>query len=215
MRWKLHGICFAGPRKNSFAYYPALCFLHLCDVPYPFRHLWGITLCRVVWCLSILLLGDRVCFSYSGHPGSIMWFVTGRIRGDGNNRRQQSPEFLLVNLGILTTSFYKQCCWQWPSDIRLMQVGCSCGSEVPLVLVSLFGNADSDLKVSCSILTQQASTQRFNWWTLLDQWPLVTSATRSIGLRRSILALLILQRIYFFLLKRLILMAYTMKVILP
>jgi hypothetical protein len=39
-------------------------------------------------------------FSYSGHSGSIMWFVTGGIRGDGNSRRQQSPEFLLVILSI-------------------------------------------------------------------------------------------------------------------
>jgi hypothetical protein len=34
-----------------------------------------------------------------------MVVVTGRIGGDGNSRRQQSPEFPLVNLGILTASF--------------------------------------------------------------------------------------------------------------
>ncbi len=76
-----------------------------------------------------------------------MWFVTGRIRGDGNSCRQQSPKFPLVDLGILTASFYKQCCWQWPSDIRSMQVGCSHGSEAPLVLVSSYLEMlDSDQK---------------------------------------------------------------------
>jgi hypothetical protein len=33
------------------------------------------------------------------------------IRGDGDSLRQQSLEFLLVDLGILTASFYKHCCW--------------------------------------------------------------------------------------------------------
>ncbi len=124
-----------------------------------------------------------------------MWFVTGWIRGDGNSLRQQSPEFPLVNLSILTTSFYKHCCWRWPSDIRSMRVGCSRGSEAPLVLVSLYLEMlDSDLKVLCLLLIQQAPTQRFDCCTL-DWWPLVKSATRSISLRRLILALLILQRI--------------------
>ncbi len=61
IRWKLHGIHFAGSRKYGFAYYPVLhCFhLCLCDVPYPFRHLGDITLFWVVWCLPILSLGDR------------------------------------------------------------------------------------------------------------------------------------------------------------
>jgi hypothetical protein len=54
----------------------------------------------------------------------------------------------LVNLGILMASFYKQCCWQWPSDIRSMRVGCSHESEAPLVLVSPYLEMlDSDLKV--------------------------------------------------------------------
>ncbi len=135
-----------------------------------------------------------------------MWFVTGRIRGDGNSLRQQSPEFLLVNLSILTASFCKHCRWQWPSDIRLMRVGCSRGSEVPLVLVSPYMEMlDSDLKVSCLLLIQQAPTQRFNCCTL-DWWPLAKSATRSIRLQRLILALLILQRISCAPLMRLILM---------
>ncbi len=34
-----------------------------------------------------------------------MRFVTGWIRGDGDSCRQQSPEFLLVNLGILRQAF--------------------------------------------------------------------------------------------------------------
>ncbi len=125
-----------------------------------------------------------------------MWFVTGRIRGDGDSLRQQSPEFPLVNLSISMASFYKHCCWQWPSDIsRSMQVGCSHGSEVPLVLVSCYLEMlDSDLKVSCLLWIQQAPTQRFNYSTL-DQWPLVKFATRSLGLQRLIIALLILQRI--------------------
>jgi hypothetical protein len=123
-----------------------------------------------------------------------MWFVTGWIRGDGNSRRQQSPEFLLVNLCISMASSYKHCCWQWPSDIRLMRVSCSLQSEAPLVLVFLYLELlDSNLKVSCWLLTQQAPAQRFNWCTL-DQWPLEKSATRSIGLRLLILVLLILQR---------------------
>ncbi len=124
-----------------------------------------------------------------------MWYVTGWIRGDGDSLRQQSTELLLVDLGILTASFYKHCCWQWPSDIRLMQDGCSRGSEAPLVLVSPYLEMlESDLKVSCLLLIQQAPTQRFNYSTL-DQWPLVKSATRSLGLQWLILALLILQRI--------------------
>ncbi len=135
-----------------------------------------------------------------------MWFVTGRIRGDGGDSyRRQSPEFPLVNLGILTASFYKHCCWQWPSDIRSMWVGCSCGSEEPLVLVSPYLEMlDSDLKVSCLLSTQQAPTQRFNCCTL-DQWPLVKSATMSIGLQQLILALLILHRISYLLIKTLFL----------
>ncbi len=124
-----------------------------------------------------------------------MWFVTGQIRGDGDSLRWQSPEFPLVILSILTASFYKHCPWRWPSDIRSMQVGCSRGSEAPLVLVSPFLEMlDSDLKVSCLLLIQQAPTQRFNCCTL-DQWPLVKFATRSLGLQQLILALLILQRI--------------------
>jgi hypothetical protein len=124
-----------------------------------------------------------------------MRFVTGRIRGDGNSLRWQSPEFLLVNLSILMASFNKHCHWRWPSDIRSMRVGCSRGSEAPLVLISPYLEMlDSDLKFSCLLLIQQAPTQRFNYSTL-DQWPLVKSATRSLGLRQSILALLILQRI--------------------
>ncbi len=124
-----------------------------------------------------------------------MWFVTGHIRGDGDSLRWQSPEFPLVNLSILTANFYKNCRWRWPSDIRSMQVGCSCGPEAPLVLVSPYLEMlDSGLEVLCLLLIQQAPTQRFNYSTL-DQWPLVESATRSLGLRQSILALLILQRI--------------------
>ncbi len=124
-----------------------------------------------------------------------MWFVTGRIRGDDDSLRQQSPEFLLVNLSILMASFYKHCCWWWPSDIRSMRVRCSRGSEAPLVLVSPYLEMlDSDLKVSCLLSIQQAPTQRFNYSTL-DQWPLVKFATRSLGLWQLILALLIFQRI--------------------
>ncbi len=124
-----------------------------------------------------------------------MWFVTGPIKGDGNSLRPQSSEFPLVNLSISTSSFYKHCCWRWPSDIRSMSVGYSHGSEAPLVLVSPYlAMLDSDLKVSCLLLIQQAPTQRFNYCTL-DQWPLVKSATRSPCLWRLILALLILQRI--------------------
>jgi hypothetical protein len=96
-----------------------------------------------------------------------MCFVTGRISGDGDSLRQQSLVFLLVDLGILMASFYKHCCWQWPSDIRSMQVGCSRGSEAPLVLVSPYLEMlDSDLKVSCLLLIQQAPNQRFNYSTL-------------------------------------------------
>jgi hypothetical protein len=144
-----------------------------------------------------------------------MWFVTGQIRGDGNSLRQQSPEFLLVNLSISMASFYKHCHWRWPSDIRSMWVGCSRGSEVLLVLVSPYLEMlDSDLKISCLLLIQQAPTQRFNYSTL-DQWPLVKFATKSLGLQWLILVLLILQRISCPFKERLILMTYTMKVILP
>jgi hypothetical protein len=117
-----------------------------------------------------------------------MWFVTDQIRGDGNSRSWQwSPEFPLVDLGISTASFYKHYRWQWPSGVRSMRIGCTHGSEVPLVLVSLYLEMlDSDLKISCSVLTQQAPTQRSNnvhwindpWWKLLqglvawDNWSL-------------------------------------------
>ncbi len=56
---KLHGRRFAGSRKNGFTYYPVMCCLHHYDVPYPFRHSGGTTLCWMVWCLPILLLGDQ------------------------------------------------------------------------------------------------------------------------------------------------------------
>ncbi len=96
-----------------------------------------------------------------------MRFVTGQIRGDGNSLRQQSPEFPLANLSILMESFYTHCCWQWPSDIRLMRVGCSRGSEAPLVLVTPYPEMlDFDLKVSCLLLIWQAPTQRFNRCTI-------------------------------------------------
>ncbi len=36
---------------------------------------------------------------------------TGRIRGDGDSLRRQSPESPLVNLSISTASFYKHCRW--------------------------------------------------------------------------------------------------------
>jgi hypothetical protein len=88
-----------------------------------------------------------------------MWFVTGWIRGKGDSCRQQSPEFPLVNLGILTAGFYKHCHWQWPSDSRSMRVGCSCGSEEPLVLVYPYLEMlDSDLKVSCLLLIQHTGS---------------------------------------------------------
>ncbi len=136
--------------------------------------------------LTVLLSAPHWCapylwFSYSGHPGSIMWFVTDWIRGDGNSLRQQSSEFPLVNISILTASFYKHCCWERPSDIRSMRVRCSWGSEAPIVLVSPYLEMlDSDLKVSCLLLIQQSPTQRFNCCTL-DWWPLVKSSTRSIA----------------------------------
>ncbi len=108
-----------------------------------------------------------------------MWFITSQIRGDGDSLRQQSPEFPLVNLSISTASFYKRCRWQWPTDIRLMRVECSCGSEAPLVLVSLVLEIlDSYLKVLCLLSIQQALTSRFSYSTL-DQRSLVKSATRS------------------------------------
>jgi hypothetical protein len=73
----------------------------------------------------------------------------------GNNLQN----FLYFDLGILRASFYKHFCWQWPSDIRSMRVGCSRGSEEPLVLVSPYLEMlDFDLKVSCLLLTQQAPT---------------------------------------------------------
>ncbi len=34
--------------------------------------------------------------SYSGHPGSVMWVVTGQIGGDGNSHSRQSPLCLLI-----------------------------------------------------------------------------------------------------------------------
>ncbi len=128
-----------------------------------------------------------------------MWVVTGRIGGDGDSCRRQSLEFPLINLGISTASFYKCFCWQWPSNIRSMRAGCSCGSEEPSVLVSPYLEMlDSNLKVSCSLLTQQAPTWRFNCCTL-EQWPLAKSDPSSIGLRQMILALPILQRISYLL----------------
>ncbi len=147
------GICLAGSRKNGIAYYPVLHCLHVCDIPYTFR-IWAALPCFE---LSDAFLSycykTGLWFSYSGHPGSIMWVVTGWIGGDGNSRRWQSPEFLLDNIGILMASIYKLCCWQWPSVIRSIWAGCSRGSEEPLVLVSpYFEMLDSALKDSCLML---------------------------------------------------------------
>ncbi len=132
--------------------------------------------------------------SYSGHPGSVMWVVTGRIGGDGNSHSRQSRESLLVSLSILTASFYKHCCWPKPTDSRLLRSRCSCGSEEPLVLVfSFLGIAGLSLK-GFMLAIDIASTYRFLCCTL-DQWSLVKSATMSAGLQWLILALLILPRI--------------------
>ncbi len=163
-------------------------------------YLGGITLLWVVWCFPIFLIGDRALVFIFWSPRIHYVICHWSDRRRWQQFRQQSPEFLLVNLSILTASFYKHCHWQWPSDIRLMQVGCSRGSEALLVLVSPYLEMlDFDLEVSCSLLIQQAPTQRFNYCTL-DQWPLVKSATRSLGLQQLILALLIFQRIsYLFL----------------
>jgi hypothetical protein len=73
-----------------------------------------------------------------------------------------------------------------------MRVECSCGLEVPLVLVSPdLEILDSYLKVLCLLLIQQALTLRFNY-SKLNQRSLAKSATQSIILQQSIHALLIL-----------------------
>jgi hypothetical protein len=103
-----------------------------------------------------------------------MWFVSGEIRGDGDSHRPQSPECPLIDLGILTASFYKHCHWWWPSDIRSMRVGCSCGSEAPLVLVSPdLEMLDSDL--GCYLYSRHLPRNLIDvhwindlWWNLLQ-----------------------------------------------
>ncbi len=124
-------IRFAGSGKNGFAYYPVLCCLHLCDVPYPFRHLGGIALFWLVWCLPILSLGDRAL---------VLIFWSPRIHyvichwSDNRWWWQSQATISRISafyLGMLTANFYKHCCWQRPSDIRSMRVGCSRGSEAP------------------------------------------------------------------------------------
>ncbi len=192
-----------------------LCCLHLCDVPYPFRHLGCITLYWVVWCLPILPLGDRALVL-------IFW----------------SPRICHVICHWLDKRWWRQsqatitrisACWSQYLDGKLLQAlllamafryWSNAGQvlswvRAPLVLVSPYLEMlDSDLKVSCLLLIQQAPTQRFNYSTL-DQWPLVEFATRSLGLRWLILALLILQRISCPFKETYILMTYTTKVILP
>ncbi len=158
-------------------------------------YLGGIILLWVVWCPPIVLLGDRALVLIFWSPRIHYVICHWLDRNGWRQFRWQSPEFPLVNLSISTARFYKHCPWWWPSDIRSMRVGCSRGSEAPLVLVSPYLEMlNSDLEVSCSLLIQQAPTQRFYCCTL-DQWPLVKSATRSLGLQQSILALLIFQRI--------------------
>ncbi len=56
---------------------------------------------------------------------------TGWIRGDVDSLRQQSPESPLVNLSISMASFYKHCCWQWPSDLDQCGSGALVGQRRP------------------------------------------------------------------------------------
>jgi hypothetical protein len=97
---------------------------------------------------SYLLLNTRALIFIFWSPRiryvSCHWLVG----GDGDSRRQQYPEFLLVNIGILTASFYKHCHWQLSSDIRSMWAGCSRGSEEPLGCVFVINGMDFLVVVS-------------------------------------------------------------------
>ncbi len=185
-------------RKNGFPYYPVLCCLHLSDVPYPFRYLGGITLFWVVRCLPICWLGDSAL---------VLIFWSPRIRNvicHWLDKRWWRQSHVTIRISA---------CWSWYFDGKLLQalslaMAFGYWIDVGWVLLwvrralspslSLFGMLDFNLKVSCLLLTQQAPTQRFNCCTL-NQWPLVKSATRSIGLQQLILVLLINQRISYLL----------------
>ncbi len=133
-------------------------------------YLGGITLLWLVWCLPILSLGDRALVLIFWSP--MIHYV---ICHWSDKRWWQQSQATISRtfacwFGISTASFYKHCCWRWPSDIRSMWGGCSHGSEASLVLVSPYLKMlDSDLMVSCLLLIQQAPTQRINYSTL-DQW---------------------------------------------
>ncbi len=143
-----------------------------------------------------------------------MWFVIGRIRGDGNSRRWQSPEFLLVDLGISMASFYKHCSWWWPSDIKLLQARCSCGSEEPLVLVFPYlETLDSHLKVSCLLKCSRHLHRDSLLYTVLMTAGEICYKVYWIETTDPCVADSPENLLSF--LKRLILMTYTMKVILP
>jgi hypothetical protein len=99
------GTCFAAFRKNSFACYP------LPSVAFIF--MISLILFRLFGRLHPVLNGQMPSYhvvrrqgvSYSSHPGSVMWVVTGQIGGDGDSRSWQSPESLLVNLSILMATY--------------------------------------------------------------------------------------------------------------
>ncbi len=74
-----------------------ICYLYFNDVPYP-SSAFGRLYPALSGQMPSYHVVRRQGIFYSGHLGSSMWVVTGRIGGDGDSRSQQSPESLLVIL---------------------------------------------------------------------------------------------------------------------
>jgi hypothetical protein len=87
--------CFQ--KKNGSACYPLLTVAFIFMMSLILYRLFGRRYPVLSGQMPSYHVVRRKGVSYSGHPGSIMWVVTGRIGGDGNSCSQQSPETLLVN----------------------------------------------------------------------------------------------------------------------
>jgi hypothetical protein len=83
--------------------------LHLCDVPYPFRHLGGITLFWVVWCLPILSLGDMALVLIFWSPRIHYHYV---ICHWSDKRWWQQFQGTISRISA---------CWSWHLDSKLLQ----------------------------------------------------------------------------------------------
>ncbi len=146
-----HGTRFLGFRKNGLTCYPMLCCFYLCDVPYPswaFGRHYPILSGQMPSYFSVRRQGFDFYILVTQDPSCDLSLFKKEVMAIVAVNNLQN--FCLVKHTISMAYFYKLRCWPWPSDIRLLQAGCSCGLEEPLVLVSLnLEMMNSVLKVSC------------------------------------------------------------------